>query len=266
MISEKIEKLNEILSQMENAMVAFSGGVDSTLLLKAAYDVLGENLIAVTALSPIYPEFEIKEAIEFAKKLGVKHLTIDSAVLSNPKIIENPSDRCYWCKKQIFSKLIEIAEDYNIEYILDGSNLDDLKDYRPGSKAVKELGIRSPLKEAEFTKKEIRDFSKELNLPTWDKPSLACLASRIPYGTKIRKEDLEMIDRAEEFIRSLGIKNVRVRHHGQIARIEIPIDFFITILDNKVRKKIVTKLKEIGFHYVSVDIEGYRTGSMNETL
>jgi uncharacterized protein len=263
---DKIKHLKKILKEMESVLLAFSGGVDSTFLLAVAKDVLGDKLLAVTAVSPMYPSFEIKEAVKIARVSGVRHLTVNLNSLSNKKVKTNPPDRCYWCKKEIFSYLLKLASENNIGYVIDGTNSDDKTDYRPGAKAVIELGIRSPLKEAGFTKKEIRQYSKKLGLSTWDKASLACLASRIPYGSDITDETLSMIDSAEEFLRSLGLRNVRVRHHGDIARIEVPEDEISILLKNKTRNAVVKKLHRIGYKYITIDIEGYRTGSMNEVL
>jgi uncharacterized protein len=265
-MTDKIKHLKKILKEMESALLAFSGGVDSAFLLAVAKDILGDKLIAATAVSPIYPSFEIKEALEIARDSGVRHITVNSNALSKKQIKSNPPDRCYWCKKEIFSYLVKLAGENEIKHVIDGTNYDDKNDYRPGAKAVKELGIRSPLKEAGLTKKEIRQYSKKLGLSTWDKPSLACLASRIPYGSSITKENLKMIDSAEEFLRSLGFRNVRVRHHGDIARIEVPDKEFDILLNSNMRVKIIKRLKKIGYKYVTADIEGYRTGSMNEVL
>jgi uncharacterized protein len=262
----KIKQLKKILKDMGSALIAFSGGVDSTFLLFVAREVLGDKLLAVTAVSPIYPSFEIKEAVKIAGDSGVKHITLNPDILSNKKIMANPPDRCYWCKKEIFSFLVKMAGENKIKYIIDGTNYDDKNDYRPGAKAVKELGIRSPLKEAGLTKKEIRQYSKKLGLQTWDKPSLACLASRIPYGSEITEDKLMMIDSAEEFLRGLKFRNVRVRHHGDIARIEVPDNELDILLAGQMRGKIIKHFKKLGYKYVTADIEGYRTGSMNEVL
>ncbi len=263
---DKIKRLKKILKEMESALLAFSGGVDSAFLLAVANEVLGEKLIAVTAISPIYPSFETNEAIEIAGNSGVKHITVVADVLAKKKIYSNPPDRCYWCKKEIFSHLVKLAGEYGIRYVIDGTNYDDRSDYRPGAKAVKELGIRSPLKEAGLTKLEIRQHSKKLGLQTWNKPSLACLASRIPYGSSITEGKLKMVDSAERFLRGLGFRNVRVRHHDDIARIEVPDDELDKLLESKVRSKINKHLKKLGYKYITADIEGYRTGSMNEVL
>ncbi len=262
---QKLQHLKFFLARMESVLIAYSGGVDSAFLLKVAKDVLDDDkVLAVTAASLTYPVNEIKEAETIAKKLMVRYLVIKTDELSNQKFTENPADRCYWCKKELFSKLIALAKEHKLNYVLDGSNYDDTKDFRPGMKAARELGVRSPLKEAGLGKDEIRSLSKKLGLPTWNKPSLACLASRFPYGMRITKENLTKVDQAEAFLRRFGITQVRVRHHDQIARIEVFKNEISKLLKEDVRDKIITKFKELGYNYVTVDLEGYRTGSMNE--
>lgn len=263
-MSNKLQQLKKILSEMRSVLVAYSGGVDSTFLLKVAHDVLGNKLLAVTAESLTYPSSEINKARQMAAEIDVRHLIIKTEELSNPKFASNPLDRCYWCKEELFSKLAALAKKHNLGYVLDGSNYDDTKDFRPGTRAARDFGVRSPLKEAELGKEEIRNLSKKLGLPTWDKASLACLASRFPYGTNITKENLAIIDKAEEFLRSLGIKQVRVRHHDHIARIEVSREEISSLLQKKLRDRIVNKLKDLGYIYVTIDLEGYRTGSLNE--
>lgn len=267
LLKDKLEALKELLKSMEKVAIAFSGGVDSTFLLKVAKDVLKDNVIAITLVSPLYPKREIKEAEKIAKTLGVKHIIEqEKSIFKNEAFLNNPPNRCYLCKKEEFEKIIDIAKKYNISYVLDGSNKDDLGDYRPGREALKELGIRSPLLEMGFTKREIRELSKEFGLPTYDKPSLACLASRFPYGQKIDMESLRRVDEGEEFLRNLGIKQVRVRNYRDMARIEVDKESFRIFFDDNIRRKIVEKFKELGYIYITLDLEGYRTGSMNEIL
>lgn len=251
---------------MKSALIAYSGGVDSTFLLKIARDTLGSDVLAITADSPTYPSQEIQEAKALAKKLSVRHLTIETEEFADSNFVSNPPDRCYYCKKELFSKLRKIARENHLNHILDGSNLDDEKDFRPGMRAAREFGVRSPLREAGFTKKDIRQLSKELDLATWNKPALACLASRFPYGKPLTKQDLGRVGKAEKLLRDMGIGQIRVRHHGHIARIEVPRGEINRFLSDSFRKKLVDKLKEFGYTYVTLDLEGYRTGSMNEVL
>jgi len=262
----KLEILKEILRETESALIAYSGGVDSTFLLKIARDTLGSDVLAVTADSPTYPSQEIQEAKALARKLSVRHLTIETEEFADSNFISNPPDRCYYCKKELFSKLRKIARENHLNHILDGSNLDDEKDFRPGMRAAREFGVRSPLREAGFTKEDIRQLSKELDLATWNKPALACLASRFPYGKPLTKQDLGRVGKAEKLLRDMGMGQVRVRHHGHIARIEVPRGEINRFLSDSFRKKLVDKLKELGYTYVTLDLEGYRTGSMNEVL
>lgn len=262
----KLEILKEILRETESALIAYSGGVDSTFLLKIARDTLGSDVLAVTADSPTYPSQEIQEAKALARKLSVRHLTIETEEFADSNFISNPPDRCYYCKKELFSKLRKIARENHLNHILDGSNLDDEKDFRPGMRAAREFGVRSPLREAGFTKEDIRQLSKELDLATWNKPALACLASRFPYGKPLTKQDLGRVGKAEKLLRDMGIGQIRVRHHGHIARIEVPRGEINRFLSDSFRKKLVDKLKELGYTYVTLDLEGYRTGSMNEVL
>lgn len=265
-VARKYEKLKAELEKMEKVLVAFSGGVDSTLLLKVASDVLGKNVLAVIASSETYPGNETMDARKLARRLKVRHKVISTHELDNPDFLSNPPERCYHCKKELFGTLASIAREEGISFVLDGSNHDDLLDFRPGAKAAKELGIRSPLREAGLTKAEVRELSRRLRLSTWDKPSLACLASRFPYHTRIEGKSLRRIGAAEEFLREAGFRQVRVRHHGPIARIEVEADEFPRLLKKGLAAKISTRLKELGYSYVSLDLEGYRTGSMNETL
>ena len=263
---QKFENLQDILKSMKKVLVAFSGGVDSTFLLKVAQDVLGNNVMAVIASSATYPEREQQEALCIAEDLNVKYKVIHTKELDNPHFRENPPERCYFCKKELFSRLKEIAVEENIPHVCDGCNFEDTFDFRPGTRAAKELDVRSPLKEDRLGKKEIRVLSKKLGLPTWDKPSMACLSSRFPYFMPIDNESLRQIDSAEEYLRTKGFSQLRVRHHGQIARIEIDPSDFSVIMEKQTREEIVVNLKKIGYLYVTLDLAGYRTGSMNEPI
>lgn len=265
-VNIKYEALKENLKTLGKAVVAFSGGVDSTFLLKVASQVLGENVIAVTARSSTYPEREYQEACQYAKDFGVKHVVIESEELEIEGFAENPVNRCYFCKNELYTKVQEVGLQYSIPYVLDGCNKDDLGDFRPGMQAAKEIGVHSPLKEVEMTKDDIRFLSKELGLPTWDKQAFACLSSRFPYHQSITKEKLSMVDKAEQYLLDLGFKNVRVRHHGDIARIEVAIHEREKFFDIKMMDQVSTAFKEIGFLYTALDLKGYRTGSMNEGL
>jgi len=264
--NEKLNKLKANIKKMGSLVVAFSGGVDSTFLLNVAVGVLGENVIAVTAKSSTYPEREFKEAQAFANSIGVRHIVIISEELEIEGFSENPVNRCYFCKHELFEKIQDVAKQNNMQYVADGSNIDDLGDYRPGMQAVKELEVVSPLKEVKMTKDDIRILSKEMGLLTWDKQAFACLASRFPYGQKITKEKLEMIDKAEQYLLDLGFKQVRVRHHGDLARIEVGGQEIGRFFNEDLMGNVYTAFKKIGFTYVSLDMKGYRTGSMNETL
>ncbi len=262
----KYQELLAYLKSLNSAAVAFSGGVDSTFLLHAAKEALGTNLIAVTARSLSFPERELKEATQFAKEQNIKHYVVDSEELDIEGFSNNPKNRCYLCKSELFTKIKEIALEKNISAVMEASNSDDNGDYRPGLIAVKELGIHSPLRQVGFTKPEIRELSKEFGLPTWNKPSFACLSSRFPYGESITPERLIMIDKAEQYLLDLGIWQVRVRIHDKLARIETDEKGFAILLDGEVRDKLYEEFRRIGFTYVSLDLKGYRTGSMNETL
>ncbi len=263
---KKLDILKENIKKMQSAAIAFSGGVDSTFLLKVAHDVLGNNVIAITATSSTYPKRELDEARKYAKSMGVKHIIIESEELDIEGYAKNPVNRCYYCKKELFSKLRNIAKENDINYVLDGSNLDDTGDYRPGMEAAKELGIVSPLKEAKLTKDDIRIFSREMDLPTWNKPSFACLSSRFPYGNKITSKKLKMVEDAEQFLLDLGFRQVRVRCHDTIARIEVAPEERSKFFDLSLMDKVGNKFREIGFTYVTLDILGYKTGSMNAVL
>ena len=263
-LENKLENLKAYLKKLKKVAIAFSSGVDSTFLLKVAHDELKENVIALSIKADSFPEREINQAVEFCKNENIKHIVVEFDELKIEGFKSNPPNRCYLCKKALFQKMKEIAKQNNIEYILEGSNLDDESDYRPGMQAVFELGIKSPLKELRFSKNEIRILSRKLGLKTADKPSYACLASRFTYGEEITKEKLHMVDSAEQFLLDLGFYQVRVRLHDNIARIEVIPDEFEKILKNK--KQITDKLKLFGFKYITLDLTGYRSGSMNEIL
>ncbi len=262
----KLKNLKKILREIQSILIAFSGGVDSTFLVKVAYDTLGGKALAVTAQSPTYPAAELKEARQLARKIGIEHLVIDSEELNNQDFVQNSPRRCYFCKKELFSKLVNLAGEKGIRWVADATNSDDEDDFRPGREAAKELGVRSPLLKAKLGKNDIRYLSRKLGLPTWDKPASACLASRFPYGEKITEEKLKRVDKAEVFLRAFGFGQLRLRHHDNLARIEVGKENISAFLDEKRRKKIITYLKSLGYLYITLDLQGYRTGSFNESL
>jgi len=267
MLEEKYQKLRQLLSSLNKVLVAFSGGVDSTFLLYASKEGLGRNnVLAVIAESPTYPKDEIELAKQLAQALGVGYQVIKTDEFLDQNFVSNPQDRCLYCKRELFMKLNSIAKEKGFDYVVDGSNLDDLADFRPGSQAKQELGVRSPLQEAGLRKEEIRQLSKTFGLSTWDKPSYACLASRIPYGTKITQELLTRIEEGEKYLRSQGFRQLRVRHHGAIVRIEIERGDLEKVMSSGMMDKIAKKFEDLGYTYITLDLKGYRTGSMNETL
>jgi uncharacterized protein len=265
-IQEKKERLVSVLNTFDGLMVAFSGGVDSTFLLAVAQEVFPEKLVAVTAESPVHPRREKQAAVDVARELGVRQIVLPSREMSQPDFVANPQNRCYVCKKYLFEDLIKLASEIGIPHIAHGANRDDLADFRPGFEAAREMGIHAPMVEAGLTKNDIRKLSQEMNLKTWNAPPLACLATRIPYGTPLDKKMLAMIDRAEEIILSLGFTSCRVRLHDVVARIEVDPGDIERIMDQRIRSTIARQLREIGFRFVSVDLEGYNPGSMNRMI
>ena len=265
-LTEKRDRVLSILEGYGSLLVAYSGGVDSSFLLAMACNALNTKLIAVTAVSPLYPEWETREASDFAKSLGVEHLIIQSKIMQRADFISNTKERCYLCKKHLIEDLLKISNDRGIEYVAHGANIDDLDDFRPGFAAAQEMGIKAPLVDAGLTKNDIRRLSKQMNLTTWNKPPMACLASRIPYGTPITVSNLKMVDQAEQVLFGLGFIGFRVRVHGKVARIEVDFRDIERIIDQKTRSLVVEKLRKIGFSHVAVDLEGYHQGSMNRAL
>lgn len=264
-LEQKWERLQSLLRNLGRVAIAYSGGVDSTFLLRAAVDTLGaDNVLALTARSPVGTEAEMKRAVDWAAAMGARHLVVDSDEFSQPEFVANRPDRCYVCKHSRFSQLLQLGAELGFEHLLDGTNADDAGDYRPGTAAAAELGVISPLRDAEYSKDDIREASRELGLPSADLPSFACLASRVPYGTPLTEDALRRIEAGEEVLAALGLSQYRLRDHGDVARIEVPPADLATVLE--AREQIVKALRELGYRYVSLDLQGYRTGSLNEVL
>lgn len=263
---EKEKQLRQLIRSFRSVAIAYSGGVDSTYLLKVATEEIGQRAVGVIATSPAYPEREFKKARRIAEQMGARLITIRSRETEIPEFVENPPNRCYFCKEELFQSIARIAAREGLRCMADGSTMDDMGDHRPGMVALRELNVRSPLQECGFTKDDIRERSRELGLTTWNQPSFACLASRFPYGTPITEVALKRIDQSEALLYELGFRVVRVRHHGEIARIEVGADEMERLFDSEVRRRIVDAIKSVGYKYVALDLEGYRTGSMNEVL
>ena len=266
MMVQKEEQLFSFISRYRSALIAFSGGVDSAYLAFAAHQVLGERACAVTALSPSVSSLQKDIAIDFAHRYGLNHHLVKTGEMDNPDYTTNPSNRCYFCKTELYDQLEVLRERWDVEVIFDGSNADDVSDYRPGHKAAREREVISPLVETNITKEEIRKLSRKRGLPTWDQPAMPCLSSRFPYGVKITEKKLGQVEQAEAFLRNLGLCNFRVRHHENLARIEVDQSEMSRLMDPKLFEQISSRLKSIGYSYVTLDLEGFRSGSLNEEL
>ncbi len=265
-VEQKMDTLRSIIGEMESLIVAYSGGTDSAFLAATASEILGNKALSVTAKSPSLAPAELRDAVALAEKLGLNHRVIETHEVERDDYAANNPDRCFFCKDELYTYLSDFAKDEEYAVIANGTNIDDLGDFRPGISAAKQYGVRSPMVEANLTKSEIRHLSEGMNLPTWDKPAQACLSSRIPYGTMVTVEALTQIAEAEEYLHSLGIRQLRVRHHDTVARIEVEPEDFLTLSSEEVRTEVVSKFREIGYSYVTLDLQGFRSGSLNEIL